>query len=169
MTDSRDASNMNPRSRESPTSGYPISLTNGYGLAADKRNISDEEDNAYRKQACDSHSLSFGLNTEKTFTTDTNRGLSPATTQEKPRSKEEVIERTTVNGTAVNERVKDDQEQEKSRWNKVTSTSQNRITRVSPDSQSERISATDSGPPPPPPLIKPEPEAPAKDYRDYLT
>lgn len=52
VTDSRDTSNMNPRSRESPTNGF----YNGT-LSSEKRNLSDDEDNANRKRSCDSHSL----------------------------------------------------------------------------------------------------------------
>lgn len=161
MTDSRDASNMNPRSRESPPNGYANSMSNGYGMTLDKRMLSDEEDSTYRKNACDSHSLSYGLHTEKTFT-DRFRGLSPAKNSDNIRSnKDDLIDRSSSNGAPVNGHTKEEFP-EQSRWNKVTSSNINRVTRVSPDSQSERISATDSGPPPP------QSGTHTPDFRDYL-
>lgn len=140
MTDSRDASNMNPRSRESPTNGYTGSLTtvttNGYD---DKRNLSDndDEDNTNRKPSCDSPSLSFSVNREKTFLVN-GRGRSPAKPVDVIKSSRDVLgERTGLaNGYVQNGREKD----------RVSST-QNGLSRVSPDSQSDRIAATDSGPP----------------------
>lgn len=54
VTDSRDTSNMNPRSRESPTNGFYNGMLNN-----DKRNLSDDEDSANRKRSCDSHSLRY--------------------------------------------------------------------------------------------------------------
>ncbi|KAK9730044.1 Occludin homology domain [Popillia japonica] len=53
-------------------------------------------------------------------------------------------------------------ERERTRWSQVSSSSQNRVTQVSPDSQSERISAAEAEPPPPPPLE-------VHEYPSYLT
>lgn len=133
---------MNPRSRESPTNGY-----NGYGTLSDKRSLSDdEEDN--RKRSCDSHSLSFGVNREKGFVQN-GRGQSPIkVTEPVNKSKEVLGERTAMmaNGVVQNGRSKVE-DKDRIRHSKVSSSTQNRVARVSPDSQSDRIAATDSGPP----------------------
>lgn len=146
VTDSRDASNMNPRSRESPTNGYVGSLTNGYvnGMLNDKRNLSDDEDNANRKRSCDSHSLSFGVSREKALV-ENGRSQTPAKAPDETKGKEVIGERTGLaNGVVPNGRSKQE-DKDRSRYSKVSSSTQ-RI-RVSPDSQSDRIAATDSGPP----------------------
>lgn len=168
MTDSRDASNMNPRSRESPPNGFTNTFTNGYTngmMLNDKHHLSDDEENANRKRACDSHGLSYGFSNEKTFS-DNNVGLSPAKNSDKIRGKEDILvnRNGSNNSTVLNGRINEDERSERSRWNSVTSSTQHRITRVSPDSQSERISATDSGPPPINTLQGTSPEFP-----DYLT
>lgn len=164
MTDSRDAININPRSSESPPNGYNNTFSNGFvnGLLNNKHNSSDDEESTNRKRMCDSHSLSFGLSNEKTFS-DGSLGLSPAKSSEKIRSKEDILDRNGSNNVVVNGRSNED-ERERSRWNNVSSSSQHRVARVSPDSQSERISATDTGPPPINTLRETNNEFP-----DYLT
>uniref|UniRef100_A0A6P7G7F2 RNA polymerase II elongation factor Ell-like isoform X1 n=1 Tax=Diabrotica virgifera virgifera TaxID=50390 RepID=A0A6P7G7F2_DIAVI len=82
VTDSRDASNMNPRSRESPSNGNGIGGGGSYGLNGHnvnslmdvkaKRECSDEEDDV-GKRTCDSH---FDVIQEKTFVD--SRSISPA-------------------------------------------------------------------------------------------
>ncbi|KAJ3641546.1 hypothetical protein Zmor_028049 [Zophobas morio] len=140
VTDSRDASNMNPRSRESPTlsngystpnGGYPPS--NGYVTPyADKRNFSDDGDD--RKRSCDSHSLSYGIGREKTFGGGAGdcRNGSPQTGK---------TDSGYANGAPVpNGKCK---EKERGKYDRVTSSSQ-RSVRVSPDSQSEAIGNNES-------------------------
>ncbi|XP_018574099.1 RNA polymerase II elongation factor Ell [Anoplophora glabripennis] len=175
VTDSRDASNMNPRSRESPTNGYFGSM-NGYanGMLNDKRNISDDEDNASKKRSCDSHSLSFSVSREKTFLN--NRSSSPANkiAAEEPR-KEVSNERQNgpPNGMSswmkLEEREKErEKERERnSKYNKVSSSTQNRISRVSPDSQTDSLPPADLEPPP---VVKKEEKAEFPDYKQqYVT
>ncbi|RZB38867.1 RNA polymerase II elongation factor ELL, partial [Asbolus verrucosus] len=135
VTDSRDASNMNPRSRESPTTlnGYVNPLTNGghaNGALNEKRTFSDDGDDvaANRKRSCDSHSLSFGVSRDKTFGGGVGDGRS------QPQTNKEADRNGYVNGSLPNGRCKD-----RSKHEKVTSTSQNRTLRVSPDSQSEAM------------------------------
>lgn len=172
VTDSRDASNMNPRSRESPTSGYFGSM-NGYanGMLNDKRNISDDEDNASKKRSCDSHSLSFNVSREKTFLN--NRSSSPANkiVAEEPR-KEVVNERQNgpPNGVPMSSWMKvEDREKERekerernNKYDKVSSSTQNRISRVSPDSQTDSLPPADLEPPP---VIKTEEKLEFPDYK----
>lgn len=151
VTDSRDASNMNPRSRESPPNGYHSTMMYGYsnGLHNDKRNSSDEEDNATRKRVCDSHSLNHGVNYEKTFNKDSNRSLSPAKNFDRNRNKDEIDSRTGNNEIFNGRHKEDNEERDHKPWNKLSSNSySSRISRVSPDNhQSDTINATDSGPP----------------------
>ncbi|KAJ8921465.1 hypothetical protein NQ315_003083 [Exocentrus adspersus] len=179
VTDSRDASNMNPRSRESPTSGY-FGSVNGYanGMLNDKRG--EYDDNAFKKRSCDSHSLSFNVSREKTFIS--SRGTSPAAAAaagktsaavEEPVEKEVLNERHNglLNGLSVNwipvdsqkERERDrEKERERNKYNKVSSSTQNRISRVSPDSQTDSLPPAESASPPP---IKAEDEK--LEYPDY--
>lgn len=151
---------MNPRSRESPPNGYHA--INGYsnGLHIDKRNSSDEEDNATRKRVCDSHSLNHGVNYEKTFNNkDSIRSLSSAKNFDRNRIKEEIID--SRNDVIYNGRYKEEsEEQDHKPWNKISSNSySSRIIKASPDNSTETIHATDSGPPQD---IKPA-------FPDYLT
>lgn len=168
VTDSRDASNMNPRSRESPPNGYHNSLVNGYsdGLHMDKRISSDEEDNATRKRVCDSHSLNHGVNYEKTFSKDSSRSLSPAKNFDRNRNKDEVdSSRTSNNDVSYNGRYKDDSEEREKKWNKISSNSYSRISHTSPNNQSELINATDSGPP----KLPDDGNEPKSAFPNYLT
>ncbi|EFA12366.2 hypothetical protein TcasGA2_TC002072 [Tribolium castaneum] len=116
-TDSRDASNMNPRSRESPTTATAtaaaaaaptVALSNG-----DTKLRADDD-----KQRCDSHSLSYGgrnspLTNNKTTTTENGYVNGKCTPREKERMRERV------------------------------SSSSQRSVRVSPDSQSEAMGGGD--------------------------
>lgn len=169
VTDSRDASNMNPRSRESPPNCYNNSLLNGYsnGLHIDKRNSSDEEDNANRKRVCDSHSLNHGVNYEKTFNKESSNRLSPAKNFDRNRIKDDVVDgRTSNNEVLLNGRFKEDsEEREHKQWNKISSNSYSRLSQASPNNQSETINATDSGPPRSPDDGKETKSA----FPDYLT
>lgn len=170
VTDSRDAGNMNPRSRESPTNGYHNSLTNGYsdGMHIDKGNSSDEEDNATGgKRVCDSHSLNHGVNYEKTFSKDSSRSLSPAKNfdRNRNRNKDEIGNRTNNNDVIYNGRYKENSEEREQKWNKISSNSYNKISRTSPDSQSVTKCATDSAPPQLPDDSKESKSA----FPDYLT
>lgn len=187
-TDSRDTSNMNPRSREPYLStttlanGYTLSINgnNGYCSSTtpnDKRQYSDEEnDVANRKRSCDSHinSISYTVNREKTIKensicnspnknpmqdelrlgqgkesplgrmslhrrTDSSRQEREREEREREREKERERER---------ERKR---EEERTRWNKVSSTTHNgnSVSRVSPDSQTDRIAQAETTRPPP--------------------
>lgn len=130
ITDSRDASNMNPRSRESPTNGYFGNYTNG--MLNDERTLSDDDD-TNRKRSCDSNSVSFGINREKSFPN------SPPVNKNLMNDTRKVIERPNGLTNGVPPRNRQDQkEREKMKCNKVTS-SQNLIARVSPDSQTEGL------------------------------
>lgn len=169
VTDSRDASNMNPRSRESPTSAYFGSM-NGYanGTLNDKRNTSDDEDNATKKRSCDSHSLSFGVSREKTFLG--NRSSSPAgkVAMEEPK-KEVPVERQNGPPNGLPSWMKTEErekEREKSsKYNKVSSSTQNRVSRVSPDSQTDSLPPADLEPPP---VIKTEEKMEFPDYKQWV-
>lgn len=157
---------MNPRSRESPTSAYFGSL-NGYtnGMLNDKRNTSDDEDNASKKRSCDSHSLSFGVSREKTFLS--NRSSSPAgkVVAEEPR-KEPMNDRQNGPPNGVHSWIKvEEREKERDRsnkYNKVSSSTQNRISRVSPDSQTDSLPPADLEPPP---VVKTEIKTEFPDYK----
>lgn len=153
-TDSRDASNMNPRSREPTPSAPPLPVVpNGH----DKRQYSDEEnDVANRKRACDSHnSISYAVSREKTVKENSIcNSPNKITTQEEFRAKEAPLERTTIHNSRSRqeEREKErerEREKERTRWNKVSSTTHNgnSVSRVSPDSQADRILPVDSRPP----------------------
>ncbi|XP_068912678.1 RNA polymerase II elongation factor Ell [Tenebrio molitor] len=142
VTDSRDASNMNPRSRESPTTmngGYLTPITNG-GYAngtTEKRNFSDDGDDIGRKRSCDSHSLSYVVGRDKTISAGDARN-SPQTNK--------TTENGYVNGMVPNGKCKGEtREKDRNKYERVTSSSQNRSVRVSPDSQSEAIGNNDSG------------------------
>lgn len=79
VTDSRDASNMNPRSRERELVDYSSLTTNDFvnGGFNDKHNLSEDEDVvAGKKRSSDNHNLSINVNREKTLT-ETNNYLSP--------------------------------------------------------------------------------------------
>lgn len=144
ITDSRDASNMNPRSRESPTNGYFGNYTNG--MLNDERNLSDDEDTS-RKRSCDSNSLNFGTNREKTFLTQNSPPVSKMLINE-PR-KDVLVERPNgiLNGLiGRNRQDEKEREREKLKCNKVSS-SQNLVARVSPDSQTEGLAPPELGSP----------------------
>lgn len=134
ITDSRDASNMNPRSRESPTNGYFGNYTNA--MLNDERNLSDDEDTS-RKRSCDSNSISFGINREKLLSFPNSPPVNKTLTNET--RKEILVERPNgmMNGLTGRNR-QDQKEREKLKYNKVSS-SQNLIARVSPDSQTEGL------------------------------
>lgn len=136
ITDSRDASNMNPRSRESPTNGYFGNYTNG--MLNDERPLSDDED-TNRKRSCDSNS-SFGINREKSLFTPNSPPVINKTLVNDSR-KDIVVERPNVmlNGVTGRSRQDDkEREREKLKCSKVSS-SQNLVARVSPDSQTEGL------------------------------
>ncbi|KAJ8948932.1 hypothetical protein NQ314_008310 [Rhamnusium bicolor] len=145
----------NNSQRESPN-GYLASI-NGYanGMLNDKRNLSDDEDNTNRKRSCDSHSISFGVSREKTFLN--NRSSSPANKIVVEEARKEILserQNGLTNGMD-NGRIKQEErererekERERNKYNKVTSSTQNRIARVSPDSQTDSIPAADLEPPP---------------------
>lgn len=179
-TDSRDASNMNPRSRE-PLMGYMGALNsdNGYGSSlVNKRHYSDEENDVgnSRKRACDSHSLSYAVNREKTVK-ENSICSSPnkLIVQDEFRGKESPIDQTSVHNSRsrLDERERNrererEREKERTRWNKVSSTTHNgngvpQTAPDSPDSQADRI-PTDTGPPPPVTPLESNSEFP-----DYLT
>lgn len=127
---------MNPRSRESPTNGYFGNYTNG--MLNDERNLSDDED-TNRKRSCDSNSLSFGINREKSFFVPNSPPINKILANES--RKDILVERPNVmmNGVIGRNRQDDkDREREKLKCNKVSS-SQNLIARVSPDSQTEGL------------------------------
>ncbi|KAF7280884.1 hypothetical protein GWI33_005432 [Rhynchophorus ferrugineus] len=120
VTDLRDASNMNPRSRESPNNGYFNSYDN-LPPAEDERN----------KRQCDSaNGLTFGVSREKAFRSGSpvNNRLVPDDTRRNTNSR--VLQSHSVS----NGRDKD----RRNNNTKVTSSSQ-RIARVSPDSQTEGL------------------------------
>ncbi|KAF5304317.1 hypothetical protein FQA39_LY09696 [Lamprigera yunnana] len=172
VTDSRDASNMNPRSRESTTNGFP----NGYSNGILNEKHSDEEDVANRKRSCDSHSLSFGVNREKLYN-DSNTSYSPY--KEENISKDDLqdsvrlasndllnndrvrqsdlISNDQIKPVAALSRVKDDNK-EISRWNNNVSSRP----KLSPNSTMEQISLTETGPPPSDNTVDSE-------FPDYLT
>ncbi|KAJ8951249.1 hypothetical protein NQ314_007695 [Rhamnusium bicolor] len=150
ITDSRDTSNMIPRSRESPN-GYLASI-NGYvnGMLNDKRNLSDDEDNTNRKRSCDIHSRGFGVSREKTFLN--NRSSSPANKIIVEEVRKEILSERQNGLTNVmdNGRIKQEErerergkEREINKYNKVTFSSQNIIARVSSDGQTVSIPAAD--------------------------
>lgn len=143
ITDSRDASNMNPRSRESPTNGYFGNYTNG--MLNDERNLSDDED-TNRKRSCDSNNLNFGMNREKPFLSQSSPPVNKNLVNE-PR-KDILVERPNgmMNGVIGRNRQDDkEREREKLKCNKVSS-SQNLVARVSPDSQTEGLTQPDLDP-----------------------
>lgn len=140
---------------------------NGYanGTLNDKRNTSDDEDNATKKRSCDSHSLSFGVSREKTFLG--NRSSSPAgkVAMEEPK-KEVPVERQNGPPNGLPSWMKTEErekEREKSsKYNKVSSSTQNRVSRVSPDSQTDSLPPADLEPPP---VIKTEEKMEFPDYK----
>ncbi|KAJ8982334.1 hypothetical protein NQ317_009450, partial [Molorchus minor] len=188
MTDSRDASNMNPRSRESPTSGYYSSM-NGYANGGVAPLIDDD------KRPCDSHnSLNFGIGREKTFLSNGNsRSSSPAGKMLLPEEarKDVLSERQNglpdrqngfperqngLNGVAyskikiADERDKErDRDRQSAKYNKVSSSTQNRISRVSPDSQTDGISAVVDLEPPPVKAVSETDDFPDYKQRRYKT
>lgn len=179
---------MNPRSRESVPNGYPNPISNGYsnGIVNDKHNLSDDEDSTNRKRSCDSHSLSFGVNREKTLI-NSNSSLSPSKDEnlrkddpeDSPRlTNSELLNndrirqsellnsssrvkhndvlnnsRNKQNEVLSNGRIKQDNRDQNHWNNKLISTTQN-----SPNSQTDQLPVTDSGPP-----------AMDNEFPDYLT
>nr|XP_023012301.1 RNA polymerase II elongation factor Ell-like [Leptinotarsa decemlineata] len=160
VTDSRDASNMNPRSRESPAGVYAPVNSYSNGMLNDKPNSSDDDDDddddddAGKKSTCDSHSSE--LSQEKTIVD--RRSISPGAPVVNKSSQEQQRERSTerqngyMNQIATNRvrRQAVEKEVEKERnviYNKVTSSTENRIVRVSPDSQTDSIPPADLDPP----------------------
>lgn len=132
---------MNPRSRESPTSGYFGNYTNG--MLNDERSVSDDDD-ANRKRSCDSNS-SFGIHREKSIFTPNSPPIINKTLVNDSR-KDILVERPNVmmNGVIGRNR-QEDKEREKLKCNKVTS-SQNLVARVSPDSQTEGLAQPELDP-----------------------
>lgn len=129
VTDLRDASNMNPRSRESPNNGYYNSYDN-LPPAEDERN----------KRQCDSaNGLTFGVSREKAF-----RSGSPINN----RHPTDDMRRSTNSPIPQSNPMSNGRDKDRRNNNtKVTSSSQ-RIARVSPDSQTEGlpVAVTDKSP-----------------------
>lgn len=135
---------MNPRSRESPTNGYFANYNNG--MLNDERNLSDDEDTS-RKRSCDSNSLNFGMNREKSFLGQSSPPVNKLLMNE-PR-KDILVERPNgmMNGViGRNRQDEKDRERDKVKCNKVSS-SQNLVARVSPDSQTEGLAPPELDPP----------------------
>ncbi|XP_066254656.1 RNA polymerase II elongation factor ELL [Euwallacea similis] len=120
-TDLRDASNMNPRSRESPPNGY----FNSYD------NLPPTEDDRNKRQCDSANGLTFGVTRENVF-----RSGSPVNnalmTEEARRGTNSPIFQNQSNGF---QREKD----RRSANNHKVSSSSHRIARVSPDSQTEGL------------------------------
>ncbi|KAK4880936.1 hypothetical protein RN001_004255 [Aquatica leii] len=176
VTDSRDASNMNPRSREPTTNGYSNSVSNGYSNGILNEKHSDEEDVANRKRSCDSHNLGFGVNREKTYI-DSNTSYSPYKEENVGKDdlqdsirlasndllnndrvrQSDFISNDQNKPVAVlnNSRIKDDTRE--TRWNNVSSRP-----KLSPNSPMDKISLTETGPPPNGKKVDSE-------FPDYLT
>ncbi|KAB0800920.1 hypothetical protein PPYR_05274 [Photinus pyralis] len=174
VTDSRDASNMNPRSREPTTNGYSNS---SYSNEILNEKHSDEEDVANRKRSCDSHSLSFNVNREKTYN-DSNTSYSPYKDdivgkddlQDNTRlvnndsfNNERIRRSDLFNGdqnksvnTLNNTRIKDNQLDINRRNNNVSSRPKH-----SPNSEMDKISLSETGPP--------NESAVDSEFPDYLT
>lgn len=152
-TDSRDTSNMNPRSRETISNEYPTNI-NGYNntnlTTVDNQSYSDDENdsvNSSRKQTCDSqNSIGYIVNRDKTIKENSicnspnNKLISQNDYRnEKDSSFSDRIATNVRPKPEVKERDKD-----RTRWNKVSSITQNftdvpRETPDSPDSQPELI------------------------------
>lgn len=188
ITDSRDSSNMNPRSREPSSNNMNSSyIPSSNGPYADnlntKRHFSDDEDETNRKR--DSHSsLSFGMNNrEKTFvnhkkdnsyvsSSPNNKTTSSSSSIDDQRNiiSNKEYEITKSSSRSSSNRLLDierdrerEREREQARWSKVTSTTHNGSilpARVSPDSQTD---------PKEEPIIVREPEVEKELYPDYLT
>ncbi|KAK5649180.1 hypothetical protein RI129_000209 [Pyrocoelia pectoralis] len=174
VTDSRDASNMNPRSREPTINGYS---SNSYSNEILNEKHSDEEDMANRKRSCDSHSLSFNVNREKTYN-DSNTSYSPYKDdnvgkddlQDNTRlanndtfSNDRIRQKNLFNGdqnksvgTLNNTRIKDNQVDINRRNNNVSSRPKH-----SPNDEMEQISLIETGPP--------NENAVDSEFPDYLT
>ncbi|XP_056642056.1 RNA polymerase II elongation factor Ell isoform X3 [Diorhabda carinulata] len=168
VTDSRDSSNMNPRSRESPSGGGISGNSGGgngnYGLVnghsnnltaldvkvkRDSSDDDDDDDDEVGKRACDSH---FDVSQEKTFVD--NRSVSPAVKMvEVDKWDRDKLTNERQNGTMNRitngisptqhyqtrpQYVPTERTAVKNHTN-VTSSTENRIARVSPDSQTEGL------------------------------
>lgn len=85
------------------------------------------------KLSCDSHSISYGVNREKTLFGNSGGGGSSSSVvgNNSPQTNNGYVNGITINGKC--------KEKERNKYEKVTSTSQNKSVRVSPDSQSEAI------------------------------
>ncbi|XP_050294216.1 RNA polymerase II elongation factor Ell [Anthonomus grandis grandis] len=122
ITDLRDASNMNPRSRESPPDGFFNSYDN-LPVTEDERN----------KRQCDSaNGLTYGVSKEKPFKSGSpiNSGL--MTEEARRGTGSPVTQNPMSNG------LQRDKDRRNNNNHKVSSSS-HRISRVSPDSQTEGL------------------------------
>ncbi|CAH0553613.1 unnamed protein product [Brassicogethes aeneus] len=158
-TDSRDSSNMNPRSRESPpttTNNGHFGYANGTNAGDKRQQFSDDEDViGSKKRSCDSHSLSFGVGRDKPPAfNNSSKSIAAAaeefaatTTSTTTARKDPKIgggNGLSNNGfTTSNNRLNKLDNERNKYSNKVSSSTQqnNRIARVSPDSQTEILPA----------------------------
>lgn len=153
ITDSRDASNMNPRSRESPTNGYFANFTSN-GMLNDERHLSDDEE-TNRKRSCDSNSLSYGtMNREKPFLSQSSPTVNKMSMNNSEPRKDILVERPPngmmMNGIVGRNNRQDDKDREREKFksNNKVSSSQNLVARVSPDSQTEGLAPPELDHPP---------------------
>ncbi|CAG9861324.1 unnamed protein product [Phyllotreta striolata] len=154
VTDSRDASNMNPRSRESPSNGGnggggggggggAYGSVNGHNtyMTPDVKQESSDDENEIGKRVCDSH---FDVSQEKTFAD--MRSVSPAVKMLQPDRQNGALNRI-ANGVNGNHQQRQQVAQSGGRkpgkYASVSSSTENSIARVSPDSQTEVLANGD--------------------------
>ncbi|XP_017782477.1 PREDICTED: RNA polymerase II elongation factor Ell [Nicrophorus vespilloides] len=142
--DSRDTSNMNPRSRESPnTNGYHNN--HHHNNYHEKRSISDEDDHHTTTTIATTTTNSSAITTPPSRKRETPPPVSHMQLNNhnnKYAAKEVLVDRTAANNGLLNGSRSKFEDGKKDRHygsGRVSSSTQNKIARVSPDSQSDRI------------------------------